>query len=44
MISSSRTSSDKEPAMRDERVGKLARLLVDYSIEAGEGDEVRVSG
>ena len=30
--------------MRDERVGKLARLLVDYSIEAGEGDEVLVSG
>jgi leucyl aminopeptidase (aminopeptidase T) len=33
----------KEPAMRDERVDKLARLLVDYSIEAGEGDQVLVS-
>ena len=30
--------------MVDERVGKLARLLVDYSIEAGEGDQVLVSG
>jgi len=30
--------------MRDERVGKLARLLVDYSIEAGEGDQVLVAG
>ena len=29
--------------MVDERVGKLARLLVDYSTEAGEGDEVLVS-
>src|ERR671914_1099479 len=34
----------KEPVMRDERVGKLARLLVDYSIQAGEGDQVLVSG
>ena len=30
--------------MVDERVGKLARVLVDYSIEAGEGDQVLVSG
>ncbi len=30
--------------MTDERVGKLARVLVDYSIEAGEGDQVLVSG
>lgn len=30
--------------MGDERVGKLARVLVDYSIEAGEGDQVLVSG
>ena len=30
--------------MVDERVGKLARLLVDYSIQAGEGDQVLVSG
>jgi aminopeptidase len=30
--------------MIDERVGKLARVLADYSIEAGEGDQVLVSG
>jgi len=30
--------------MIDERVGKLARVLVDYSIEAGEGDQVLFSG
>jgi aminopeptidase len=30
--------------MVDERVGKLARVLVDYSIEAGEGDQVLLSG
>ena len=30
--------------MRDERSQKLARVLVDYSIEAGEGDQVLVSG
>ena len=30
--------------MVDERVGKLARVLVDYSIEAGEGDQVLVFG
>ncbi len=30
--------------MRDERLGKLARLLVEYSIGAGEGDQVVVSG
>jgi aminopeptidase len=29
--------------MGDARVGKLARILVDYSIEAGEGDQVLVS-
>ena len=34
----------KELAMVDERVGKLARLLVDYSIQAGKGDGVLVSG
>jgi aminopeptidase len=39
----SRNFFRKELAMRDERVGKLARLLVDYSIEAGEGDQVLVS-
>jgi leucyl aminopeptidase (aminopeptidase T) len=33
----------KEPVMGDARVGKLARILVDYSIEAGEGDQVLVS-
>ena len=36
MISSPGISSEKELAMVDERVGKLARLLVDYSIQAGE--------
>ena len=30
--------------MIDERIGKLARVLVDYSTEAGEGDQVLVSG
>lgn len=30
--------------MRDERLTKLARLLVDYSIGAGEGEQVVVSG
>ena len=30
--------------MRDERLEKLARVLVDYSVEAGEGDQVAVSG
>jgi aminopeptidase len=30
--------------MGDERVGKLARVLVDYSTEAGERDQVLVSG
>jgi aminopeptidase len=45
MISSAcRDLFGKEPAMIDERVGKLARLLVDYSIEAGEGDQVLISG
>src|ERR671921_778332 len=34
----------KEQSMVDERVGKLARLLVDYSIQAGEGDQVLISG
>jgi aminopeptidase len=45
MISSGgRDLFGKEPAMVDERVGKLARLLVDYSIEVGEGDQVLISG
>ena len=26
--------------MRDERLEKLARVLVDYSVEAGEGEQV----
>jgi aminopeptidase len=30
--------------MVDERIGKLARVLVDYSTEAGEGDQVLISG
>ena len=44
MISSPGISSEKELAVVDERVGKLARLLVAYSIQAGEGDQVLVSG
>jgi aminopeptidase len=34
----------KELSMREERADRLARVLVDYSIEAGEGDQVLVSG
>ena len=30
--------------MADGRIGKLARVLVDYSVEAGEGDQVVVFG
>ncbi len=30
--------------MRDERLGKLARVLVEYSVRAGEGDQVLVFG
>ena len=30
--------------MRDERLGKLASVLVEYSVEAGEGDQVLISG
>ncbi|CAA9414570.1 MAG: Aminopeptidase [uncultured Rubrobacteraceae bacterium] len=30
--------------MRDERLEKLARVLVDYSVEAGEGEQVVVFG
>jgi leucyl aminopeptidase (aminopeptidase T) len=44
MISFPGISSDKEIAMVDERVGKLARLLVDYAIQAGEGGQVLISG
>lgn len=44
MISFPGISSEKELAMVEERVGKLARLLVDYSIQAREGDQVLVSG
>jgi hypothetical protein len=32
----------KESSMIDEWVGKLARVLVDHSIEGGEGDQVLV--
>jgi aminopeptidase len=34
----------KEIYLRDERSEKLARVLVDYSIKAGRGDQVLVSG
>jgi aminopeptidase len=30
--------------MRDERLKKLARVLVDYSVEAGEGEQIVVTG
>ena len=30
--------------MRDERLEKLARVLVDYSVEAGEGEQVLLAG
>jgi aminopeptidase len=30
--------------VRDERLKKLARVLVDYSVEAGEGEQVLVAG
>ncbi len=30
--------------MRDERLKKPGRVLVDYSIEAGEGEQVLISG
>jgi aminopeptidase len=30
--------------MRDERLKKLAQVLVDYSVEAGEGEQIVVSG
>ena len=30
--------------MRDQRLEKLARVLVDYSIEAGEGEQVLLAG
>src|ERR671916_530455 len=31
-------------SMRDERLKKLARVLVDYSVEAGEGEQVLLAG
>src|SRR5215210_7321257 len=34
----------KEKAMIDERIGKLARVLVDYSTRGEEGDQVLISG
>ena len=30
--------------MRDERLKKLARVLVDYSVEAGEGEQIVLAG
>jgi aminopeptidase len=30
--------------MRDERLQKLARVLVDYSVDAGEGEQVLIAG
>jgi aminopeptidase len=45
MISSSGDLSvSRRVLMRDERLVKLARVLVDYSLGAGEGEQVVVSG
>lgn len=45
MISSSENFMyRKVPLVRDQRLDKLARVLVDYSIEAGEADQVLLSG
>jgi hypothetical protein len=44
MISFPGISSEEELAMLDERVGKLARLLVDYSKENGGFLEYDLAG
>jgi aminopeptidase len=36
--------SRRRELVRDERLMKLARVLVDYSVEAGEGEQVLVTG
>jgi aminopeptidase len=44
MISSPQRPGWRREFVRDERLKKLARVLVDYSIEAGEGEQVLVAG
>jgi aminopeptidase len=44
MISSPERPGWRREFVRDERLKKLARVLVDYSIEAGEGEQVLVAG
>jgi aminopeptidase len=45
MVSSpGRSNAKLEEHMRDERLKKLARVLVDYSVEAGEGEQVLLAG
>jgi aminopeptidase len=44
MISSPEKPGWRREFVRDERLKKLARVLVDYSIEAGEGEQVLVAG
>jgi aminopeptidase len=43
MISFEKTGGRRE-FVRDERLKKLARVLVDYSVEAGEGEQVLLAG
>ena len=44
MISSPEKTGWRRDFVRDERIKKLARLLVDYSVAAGEGEQVLVTG
>jgi aminopeptidase len=44
MISSPEKPGWRRDFVRDERLKKLARVLVDYSVEAGEGEQVLVAG
>ncbi len=44
VVSSAEGFSEGACLMRDERLKKLARVLVEYSVRAGEGEQVVVSG
>ena len=44
VVSSAGGFSEGVYSMRDERLKKLARVLVEYSVRAGEGEQVVVSG
>jgi aminopeptidase len=44
VVSSAGGFSEGAHSMRDERLKKLARVLVEYSVRAGEGEQVVVSG